>query len=376
MMKTNMTWRKALALLLALTMMLAVTGCSTNGPTQEEYDALLAEIETQQEEIETLRTLSEELQAEIDSLLEEKGEMTEEIATLMAALEGVNGTLTEAEETLEQTAAEVQEKRDVVLTDDKVPTSQPSTPPTSQAPQTSKPASSTPSAPAASGGAFAGHTVTVKDKATPATSIVGKPNDPNTMIFVSSSGTELGSISYSAYNAIIKANKKTVTLSGGGTVGVPPSGDNWETWFAQQFNAHRGVANSTTSSSSSPPAANSGLDIDKANDMISLVNKERTANGLDELSIDSALTALAQTRAKEISTKFSHTRPDGSSVTDANYVENLHSGQSTASGAFNSWMNSTGHKETMLSPYVVSVGSAAYKDSGGTMYWVLVFSFE
>ena len=46
-------------------------------------------------------------------------------------------------------------------------------------------------------------------------------------------------------------------------------------------------------------------------EVIALVNKERLAAGLNALQIDPSLMVSCDVRAKEIVSKFSHTRPDG-----------------------------------------------------------------
>ena len=57
-----------------------------------------------------------------------------------------------------------------------------------------------------------------------------------------------------------------------------------------------------------------------------MVNEERTAAGLNALTMDDSLSAAACVRAREIVTSFSHTRPDGSSfstVASGAYGENI-----------------------------------------------------
>ena len=384
-MKTTMNVKKLLALTLVLTVILtAFAGCANTGPTQEEYNALLVEIETLQTEVDTLRTTSEELQTEIDRLLEENGEMTDEITVLVEALEAVEATLTEAEETLDTAAAGVEASASAASAA-VVPTSSTSSAPvpaaSSQAPTTSQSSASSAAsstAPAASSGSgvFAGYSVTVKDKITPAVDMRSRVGDNNTMCFLSASGVEVGSISRTNYLAVIKANETIVTLPSGAKQGMPPGGgDDWNAWLAQQFNAHRGVSgsassNSSNSSSSTSSNAESGI----SQQVIELINKERTNAGLPELSVSSNLNSLALVRAEECATSFSHTRPNGANVTDDGCIENLHRGSSTASGAVNSWMNSRGHRETILSSYEVSVGAAYYKSANGSYYWVAVFS--
>ena len=54
-----------------------------------------------------------------------------------------------------------------------------------------------------------------------------------------------------------------------------------------------------------------------------LVNEQRKAYGLNELSWDEKTADAAQLRAMEIDTKFSHVRPDGSSCFTALQQKNV-----------------------------------------------------
>ena len=101
-------------------------------------------------------------------------------------------------------------------------------------------------------------------------------------------------------------------------------------------------------------------------------NQARAENGISALRWDSSLQSAAMTRAQEITQKFSHNRPDGTSALDMPGVkgEILVAGASSESAAFNAWMNSTAHRNVILNDesggvYVVRNGS----------YWVGLFSF-
>ena len=48
-----------------------------------------------------------------------------------------------------------------------------------------------------------------------------------------------------------------------------------------------------------------------ANEVVALANAERTKAGVPEVSIDHRLMELADIRAEELATSFSHTRPNG-----------------------------------------------------------------
>lgn len=117
------------------------------------------------------------------------------------------------------------------------------------------------------------------------------------------------------------------------------------------------------------------------NQVINIVNEERAKVGLQPLAKNDTLCEAAEVRAKEIVTKFDHTRPDGSSCFtvlgefNINYWyvgENIAKGQSSPEAVMNSWMNSSGHKENILTERYNNIGVGCY-ESGGTLHWVQLF---
>ena len=116
-------------------------------------------------------------------------------------------------------------------------------------------------------------------------------------------------------------------------------------------------------------------DYKKAFEVLSLVNKERKANGLSELVMDKSLLETAMIRAGEQAVLFSHTRPDGSSCFTANakmIAENVAIGQTTASSVMNSWMNSQGHRENIMLNSAKTIGIGCFYINGSYM-WVQCF---
>ena len=90
----------------------------------------------------------------------------------------------------------------------------------------------------------------------------------------------------------------------------------------------------------------------------------------------------AQTRAGELQTSFSHTRPSGAScftaLTEAgvSYTragENIAYGQSTPEAVVQSWMNSSGHRANLLSSSFTTIG-VGYTVVNGTAYWAQLFT--
>ncbi len=119
-----------------------------------------------------------------------------------------------------------------------------------------------------------------------------------------------------------------------------------------------------------------------ADEVISIVNEKRAEQGLSALTKDDTLMSVAATRAAELVSTFSHTRPDGTDCFTAFYeagftgyalAENIAMGQRSASEVMNSWMNSSGHKANILNSSYSRIGVGCYQ-SGGTYYWVQEFS--
>lgn len=119
------------------------------------------------------------------------------------------------------------------------------------------------------------------------------------------------------------------------------------------------------------------LNYKKAYQALKLVNKERSKRGIAPLKMDEKLLEAAMHRSTEITVCFSHVRPDGSSCDSAApydhmHGENIASGSSTAKGVINRWMNSEGHRASILSKAYNSIGIGCFIHEGGT-YWVQCF---
>lgn len=133
-----------------------------------------------------------------------------------------------------------------------------------------------------------------------------------------------------------------------------------------------------------------GSDSDKksggvSDDVIDLVNSERSAQRRSSLKSDETLNMIAEQRAREIAVKFSHTRPDGSkcsSLLQENDIVNVYAGENIAAGhrsaeeVMNTWMNSDGHRKNILNENYTRIGVGVYEASNGTIYWVQVFTSD
>ena len=123
-----------------------------------------------------------------------------------------------------------------------------------------------------------------------------------------------------------------------------------------------------------------------AQEVLDLVNAERANAGLAPLTLDSSLNAAARVRAKEITTNWGHTRPNGTKCTTAitdqglSYSaasENISAGRWSASDVVNGWMSSDGHRANILNPNYTKMGLGSVKvdndPNGYGMYWVQMF---
>lgn len=124
----------------------------------------------------------------------------------------------------------------------------------------------------------------------------------------------------------------------------------------------------------------------QAQSVLNLVNKERATAGVEALTLDDAVNKVAESRAKELAEKFSHTRPDGrdcfTALTESGIVysscgENIAMGQTTPEEVMDSWMNSDGHRANILSSDYTKMGLGYYYDKENNQhYWAQIFIKE
>lgn len=248
----------------------------------------------------------------------------------------------------------------------------------SQAPasQNQSQSTSTPPATQASSGKgpLAKYTVNVTDPDTPATHVVGTTiNGKDAYYFYSSSDKIVGNIPMDYIAQIIRENGLSYAEL-----------DEQKAWFVENFNIYRGLdggeyESSSGSSGSSGSSNSSEIDIDEfREELIRLTNKEREDAGLEPFDVDADAMEYAQLRAEEISESFAHKRPNGDSSSmygSCTYGENIAKGYTTPEAAINGWMNSDGHRRTMMgdySDYGNRFGVGVYKKNG-TIYWTQEF---
>lgn len=337
---------RAFAGVLALLMLLSMTGCAGTISGEESSGSTVT-----QEEYDALKEQNEQLQAELDEL---KGETDGE------AEDGTEPDASEGEDASGSSAS------------GSAPTDNTS----SSAPaQTSSAAPVQQTAPAqtstASGkGPLAKYTVNVYDSATPAVKVTGKLyNGIAAYVFTSADGTVVGTIPDSELGTIIWENGLSYAEA-----------DEQKAWFVENFNIYRGLdsgSSSGSSSSGSSSSSSSSYDEDGyREEVFRLINEERVANGVPEFTLDETAMEFAQLRAEEIADKFSHERPDGDSsgmYSHYTFGENIAKGYRTSTDAVDGWMNSTGHRNTMLGNYADYgnyAGVGVYRKNG-VIYWTL-----
>lgn len=119
-----------------------------------------------------------------------------------------------------------------------------------------------------------------------------------------------------------------------------------------------------------------------SSEVLRLVNAERAKVGLPAYTTTEPLTSAANARAQEITRKFSHNRPNGSSfftilrdygVPFRTAGENIAYGQPTPKEVVAVWMKSSGHKRNILNPQFKKIGIGLAQKSGRN-YWTQVFT--
>ena len=120
---------------------------------------------------------------------------------------------------------------------------------------------------------------------------------------------------------------------------------------------------------------------EKMADVVEIINQYRAESNLNRLKISEPLCEVAEIRAKEVSEKWSHTRPNGQKLDSllGNYEwktagENLAKCRvSTPSDIVDSWKSSELHRENLLNPHYKYCGISEYYD-GKNRYISMIFT--
>lgn len=117
-------------------------------------------------------------------------------------------------------------------------------------------------------------------------------------------------------------------------------------------------------------------------EVLKIVNRERLSDGEEAVAMFRDLQKAAGTRALEVKSYFSHTRPDGTSCFsvlgeyDVPYWsagENIAAGQRDASHVMECWMNSQGHRQNILNPNYDHIGVGYCSGGSYGKNWVQIF---
>jgi uncharacterized YkwD family protein/spore coat assembly protein SafA len=120
------------------------------------------------------------------------------------------------------------------------------------------------------------------------------------------------------------------------------------------------------------------------NEVIRLVNVQRSKAGLQLLTTNWQLCRVARYKSADMANKgyFSHTSPTYGSpfqmmesfgLKFSAAGENIAYGQQTPAAVMNAWMNSAGHKSNILSKTYTQIGVGLAKNSSGVCYWTQQF---
>lgn len=132
---------------------------------------------------------------------------------------------------------------------------------------------------------------------------------------------------------------------------------------------------------SMPDMPDTGSASSFAQQVLTLVNRERAANGLSVLRLDDTLSRYAAVKSQDMHDNgyFSHTSPTYGSPFDMmnffgityNYAgENIAMGYSSPDAVMTAWMNSAGHRANILSANFTTLGVGYVADGG---YWTQWF---
>ena len=149
-------------------------------------------------------------------------------------------------------------------------------------------------------------------------------------------------------------------------------------------NNNQNNSGSTEEKPSTTPSINNSDFSSYQQQVLELVNVERTKRGLSALTLDSKLSSVATKKSQDMIDKnyFDHTSPTYGSPFDMmkkfgisyrTAGENIAKGQRTPQEVMNAWMNSSGHRANILNANFTKLGVGIAKDSNGRLYWTQMF---
>lgn len=147
---------------------------------------------------------------------------------------------------------------------------------------------------------------------------------------------------------------------------------------------NNGTVNSGSTTTGTTSSSTSSASVTTAEkNAVELMNADRRANGLSDLKVSAAVTAVARSHAQDMVGRnfFSHTNPDGKTPSDrleAAGISYSAAGENIAKNtsvqaAETSFMNSSGHRANILNSNYTTVGIGVAYDSAGNVYVVQDF---
>lgn len=116
---------------------------------------------------------------------------------------------------------------------------------------------------------------------------------------------------------------------------------------------------------------------------VELINNYRISLGLNPLTFEKDMSALATTHSQNMATgpvSFGHTGFSDRCSKSREIMgggnlcgEIVAQGQTTPQAAFQSWMGSSGHRAKIEEPRYTHTGFGYFKNAKGVMYWTQVF---
>lgn len=145
------------------------------------------------------------------------------------------------------------------------------------------------------------------------------------------------------------------------------------------------VAAESTPSQSPSEAASDEKDLSAfEQEVVQLVNQERTERGLNPLKVDTELADVARTKSEDMRDEnyFSHQSPTYGSPFEMMQEfgiqyraagENIAAGQTTPQAVVKGWMESEGHRENILNDQFTHIGVGYTKGGSYGHYWTQMF---
>nr|WP_314262050.1 CAP domain-containing protein [uncultured Devosia sp.] len=129
-----------------------------------------------------------------------------------------------------------------------------------------------------------------------------------------------------------------------------------------------------------PKSAASSPETLSDDEILVAINAVRQANGAPAWTYNTRLESAARSQARLMAQKNTMSHDLGVTlrqrVTEAGYLgavgENVGKGYTNLEGVIGGWMNSSGHRNTLLSTRFVEFGLAAARGDGGKLYWAMI----